>query len=69
MSSRFRAENLDGRRRQKGLGFRVKRDRVRAILEVVLFRGLSEFIHRESDLHVFRFTREISKFRGTLHVC
>uniref|UniRef100_A0A9I9E8I1 Uncharacterized protein n=1 Tax=Cucumis melo TaxID=3656 RepID=A0A9I9E8I1_CUCME len=27
---------------------------VRMILEVVLFRGLSEFIHMESDLHVFR---------------
>uniref|UniRef100_A0A9I9EH48 Uncharacterized protein n=1 Tax=Cucumis melo TaxID=3656 RepID=A0A9I9EH48_CUCME len=46
--------------KSRGLWFflysRVYRGRVRAIIEVVLFRGISEFIHRESDLHILRYS-------------
>uniref|UniRef100_A0A9I9CVE8 Uncharacterized protein n=1 Tax=Cucumis melo TaxID=3656 RepID=A0A9I9CVE8_CUCME len=48
--------------------------RVRAILKAVLFRGLSEFIHRESDLYVFsihletRFLKEIYASTWILNV-
>uniref|UniRef100_A0A9I9EK25 Gag-pol polyprotein n=1 Tax=Cucumis melo TaxID=3656 RepID=A0A9I9EK25_CUCME len=38
----------------KSTGVEQLKEVVCAIIEVVLFRGLSDFIHRESDLHVLR---------------
>uniref|UniRef100_A0A9I9E3B4 Uncharacterized protein n=1 Tax=Cucumis melo TaxID=3656 RepID=A0A9I9E3B4_CUCME len=59
------------------LYFRVYRGLMRTILEVVLFRGLSEFIHRESKLHIFRifikfsinYMTEILSLRLEITVC